>query len=305
MTIQEQATKLKYIKNNLEITLRLTKLLNSLYEDDYLQSCLLLKGGAATQLYLANPSRLFFDLDIDFAHSITERKKFKEHLLSTVSKQGYTEVAKKSRFSYSLDSYQFPYYLENGNLNYLKMDINYSFGSHLYPIIRKQVTNADFNLNQTVSLVNIEELLGMKIKAFQDRGEVKDLFDIYQLLNSGQDINIKNVQNAYLFYMVLADCQAKITGLDKITSITNNDVRTKLYPLIPKESSPSLELFKKDVLDYVRECNILSKDQQKFIQAFANNHYQPEYLFNDSTILEKARNNPIAIWKVKLKKPPY
>lgn len=302
MSIQEKANKLKYIKNNLEITLKLTKMINSLYADEYLQKCLLLKGGAATQLYLDTPRRLFFDLDLDFSCNITERDNFQKHLLSLVFKEGYTEISKKSRFSYSLDSYRFPYYLENGNLNYLKMDINYSFGTHLYPVIRKKIENSDFNLKQIITLINIEELLGMKIKALQDRGEVKDLFDIYQLITNRPDIDIKNVQNAYIFYMVLSSCQTKIISLDKITGITNNDVRTKLYPLIPKESSPDLTLYKKEVLDYVSECNILNKEQQKFIQEFENNNYQPEYLFNNPTVLENAKNNPIATWKVKMKK---
>lgn len=299
MSIQEKAAKLKFIKNNLEISIRLSETLQKIYQDPYLKKSMVLKGGTAIQCYLGDIKRLFFDLDLDFILDLSERSKFQKYLITYMKEQSNQELSPKSRFSYSLDSYRFPYHLENGNLNYLKLDINYSFHPHLYPIQYQPVKNPNFNIYKVIPLVHIEELMGMKIKALQDRGEIKDLFDIYQILNSGIDIDIKNVQNAYLFYMVLANCQSKIEKLDKITNITRYDEKSKLYPLIPKESHLNLMKMKTEVLNYVKECCILNQDQQKFIQAFQQGVFQPEYLFTEATTIENALKNPIANWKIK------
>lgn len=301
MTTKEKAEKLKYIKNNFETTLTLTKLLQEIYQDNYLSQILVLKGGSAVQLYLEKFSRLFFDLDIDFKSDIKERKQFQRYLLKFMEQIGYKNTSSKSRYSYSLDSYKFPYYLENGNINYLKLDINYSLGNHLYPIIKKQINNEDFLLHQNIFMVHFDEILGMKIAAFQDRGRIKDLYDIYQMINSNLQLNMKNVQNAYLFYMVIASCAKKIETLDNIDKINQRDIK-KLYPVIQKESHLNINIIKKKVLSYIKECCILNKRQIKFIKLFEEAQYHPEYLFDDKIIIQNAIENPIANWKMKLKK---
>lgn len=301
MKIEEQAKQLKYIKNNLETTLHLTEVLQSLYEDNYLKEAILLKGGAAIQLYLQNFSRLFFDLDIDFTLDITEKANFKQYLIQYLQEIGYKEISlKKSRSFYSLDSLQFPYYLENGNLNYLKLDINYSYGNHLYLPTKLAVTNQDFNLKQTISLVNLEELISLKMAALQDRGNVKDLFDIYQILTSSLTLDIDKVKSAYLFYMTIAEYIHKIKKTEKITEITNHDMKKTLYPALPKQNNPNLELMKQEVLSFVKECSILNSNNQQFIKNFKKGYLTPEYLFTDKQIIENALNNPIAKWKIKL-----
>ncbi|MCI6266386.1 MAG: nucleotidyl transferase AbiEii/AbiGii toxin family protein [Erysipelotrichaceae bacterium] len=301
MTIEEKAAELKYIKNNLEISIRLSKALQNIYRDEYLKNALLLKGGTAIQFYLEEVKRLFFDLDMDFILSLEKKAKFQTHLIENMRKQGYEQISPKSRFSYSLDSYFFPYYLENGNLNYLKLDVNYSLNPHLYSLTKRKIKNDYFELEQIISLVNLEELIGMKLASLQESGQIKDVFDIYQILNSDLNLNIKKVQSAYIFYMVLANCQKLIEKTDKITSLTNHDMKAKLYPLIQKKTNPNLELMKKEVLSYVKECSILTLAQKDFINTFQEGHYHPEYLFSDESELENAKKNPIANWKMKVK----
>lgn len=300
MTIQDKATQLKYIKNNLETSIHLTHTLQAIYQNEYLKQSLLLKGGTAVQFYLEKVKRLFFDLDMDFILPMEERKNFQTYLIENLRQQGYEQVSPKSRFSYSLDSYCFPYYLENGNLNYLKLDINYSSNPHLYPMTRKEVIDKDFELHQTISLVNINELMGMKLASLQESGQIKDLFDLYQILTSNLEVEIEKVKKAYLFYMVLADCHDKIEKTDKINAITKREERKKLYPLIPKQSNPNLDKMKKEVLDYIKECSILTLEQREFIKNFNQGQYHPEYLFTEEA-LKNAWNNPMANFKIKLK----
>ena len=81
MTPEEKAKRLRYVKNNLETTIKLTELLQKIYQDNYLSKNLVLKGGSAVQLYLNDFKRLFFDLDIDFTSDLNERETFKKYLL--------------------------------------------------------------------------------------------------------------------------------------------------------------------------------------------------------------------------------
>lgn len=303
MTLQEKKEQLKFIKNNLEITLHLTKAIQSIYEDELLKNSIVLKGGAAVQIYLQDFKRLFFDLDIDFISSTLSREEFKNYLINHLINLGYNGPdQRKSRFSYSLDSFQLPYYLENKNLNYLKLDINYSYNPHLYNHTKVAIYNQDFNLQQLVPLVNLDELIGLKIAALQERGRIKDLFDIYQLLNSDLSINLEKVKSAYIFYMVLANCEDRIEKLDKIIEITNYNMKKSLYPIIKKNSNPDLEKMKKEVLDYIMECSTLNKEQEQFITNFKKGYNHPEYLFKDEQVIENAINNPIAKWKIELVK---
>lgn len=306
MTLQEKTEQLKYIKNNLEITLNLCKVIQSIYEDEILKNSIVLKGGAAVQIYLQDFKRLFFDLDIDFISKTLSREEFKNYLINHLTNLGYNEPnQRKSRFSYSLDSFQLPYYLENKNLNYLKLDINYSYKPHLYNPTQISICNQDFNLDQIVSLVNLDELIGLKIAALKDRGRPKDLFDIYQILNSNLSFDLEKIKAVYIYYMTIANSEDKIEKIDKIIEITNYNIKKNLYPIIKKNSNPDLEKIKKEVLDYIMECSILTKEQQHFITDFKKGYNNPEYLFKDEQVIENALNNPIAKWKIELVKRKF
>ena len=301
MTLQEKSKQLKYIKNNLEITLNLSKVIQSIYEDEILKNSIVLKGGAAVQIYLQDFKRLFFDLDIDFISNTLSREDFKNYLINHLINLGYNEPnQRKNRLSYSLDSFQLPYYLENKNLTYLILDINYSYNPHLYNPTQISICNKDFNLEQIVSLVNLEELIGLKIAALKDRGRPKDLFDIYQILNSNLSFDLERIKAVYIYYMTIANNEDKIEKIDKITEITNYNIKKNLYPIIKKNSNPNLEKMKKEVLDYIMECSILTKEQEQFITNFKKGYNNPEYLFKDEQVIENAINNPIAKWKIKL-----
>lgn len=106
MDLNKKSEQLKYIKSNLETTFRLSKVLQNLYEDNYLTQCLVLKGGTAVQLYLDKFKRLFFDLDIDVLLKLSEKNIFRDYLLEYMKKPGYDQMSNKRGFSYSLDSYK-------------------------------------------------------------------------------------------------------------------------------------------------------------------------------------------------------
>ena len=81
MLLQEKADSLRFIKDNLEITLHLVDAINAIYGDSYLKDSLVLKGGTAVQMYLDDFSRLFFDLVMDYILDIEKKDEFRDRLL--------------------------------------------------------------------------------------------------------------------------------------------------------------------------------------------------------------------------------
>ena len=95
--------------------------------------------------------------------------------------------------------------------------------------------------------------------------------------------------------------QVSMKVIDNIDKIDKRDLK-KLYPVIKKESHLNVNKMKKEVLTYIKECCNLNASQTKFIKLFEDAKYCPEYLFEDEEVIRNAITNPIANWKMELKK---
>lgn len=101
-----------FIENNLETTLKLMEVLSKIFTDDSLKNKLVLKGGSAVNFYIGDLTRLFLDVDLDLqvpdeAYIKQEKEKLSLQLLGIMEYLDYEYSFKKSRHSYSLDSFFF------------------------------------------------------------------------------------------------------------------------------------------------------------------------------------------------------
>lgn len=302
--IQLQEMEDKFIKNNLEKTLRLLQILNEFSKNENLQDDLVLKGGCAIEVYLKQMKRLFSDIDLDYKiknmHNIEEeRNLFYNQLLFVMRNLQYNELSPKSRHSYSLDSFCFPYYNQVSNLDYVKIEINYSYGEHLYAAEKRvwDILGTSFFVN----VLSLEELIGMKLKALVERSSIKDLFDIYAILEEHSFKSLDRIRKAYLFYFTISSLK-NVTAIEMIDTISKKDMISKLYPAIAKKSFYNLEVMKKEVIDFALEVFRFTKEEMEFYRTFQNGKFYPELLFNDEVILKKALSNPIANFKIELNK---
>ncbi len=212
----------KIISNYLETTFRLLQILSEIYNNESLKECFVLRGGSAVSFYLPDLKRLFLDIDIDFKtkeiEHTKEEKKVLENMNAIMRMLDYNDRSTKSRYSYSLDSLRYPYFNRKGNLDYIKMDINYSMGRHLYPdcVVEKEDLE-----HAKICLLNLEELIGMKLKSLFERTSIKDLFDIFMLINTYSSLDIVRIRKSYLFYYTLStpelepDCIYKLKDISK------------------------------------------------------------------------------------------
>ena len=292
-----EANPLNFIKDNYETTLRLSNVISNIFKDDILKSKLILKGGCAVASYLSSTKRLFFDIDFDYISGcelnfLEDKKIFYLHLLSFMNNLGYSEISCKSRSYYSLDSFKFPYNkITNNNLNYIKLEVNYSHGMHLYPCVMKNWRDDNFLIDSTVKVLSLEELLGVKIK---------DLFDVYNLLNEYQ-CDIEAVKKSYLFYYTLSKHRESPFEIENLQQMKKRMAIGGLYPLLSKDSGFCFEKIKLETIAKLRDILNFSKNELEFLKLFKDGYYHPELLFDDEEVINRARQNPIANYKMKLK----
>lgn len=65
----------------------------------------------------------------------------------------------------------------------------------------------------------------------------------------------------------------------------------------------TLEKIQKTVQSFISELMILANGEREFIRLFTAKDYRPGLLFNDDTILERIRDHPMAIWKMREHSP--
>lgn len=307
MNMNQKVEQLKYIKSTYETCYYLVQILNAVYHNPYLKDQFLLKGSAAVSSYLENYKRLFSDIDLDFntpidrTHMPLQREHLRQHFLASLEPLHLSPSDKKSRFSYSVDSYEFPIFLENGGQSCAKVDINYSYGNHLYEPMQRNVVNSDFDIEYPVVLLNLEELLGMKLKSLLDRFSIRDLFDLYHLIVQYPNINMEKVRKAYIFYFTINGKRGLIE-FEKIFTLQRKDCIRNLYPYIPKKYSFDLEKIQQKVFDFSVKVLQMTEEELYFIEQFDIGNYCPQYLFSDLNVLEKISYVPIIDWKMQNKK---
>ena len=100
---------------------------------------LLLKGGTAINLIAFDKlPRLSVDLDLDFAYNLSkeetdiQREKINKALSAYSEDMGY-KISDRS--SFVLDSKSLLYTTTTGNVDKIKLDINYHSRCHVYPLV--------------------------------------------------------------------------------------------------------------------------------------------------------------------------
>lgn len=297
-----------FIEANYETTLRLSHIISNIYQNPIFKEKLVLKGGCAVQCYLGNIQRLFFDADFTFLASNLgefqqEKQLFRNQMIDLMHILDYQTISNKSRYSYSLDSFRFPYNkTSNGNLDYMKVEVNYSQGRHLYPCNVKTWADNTFLLNTEAIVPRLEELLGMKVKALLERGTIKDLIDIKSLIDCYPSCDVDIVRKSYLFYYALAVQRENPASLEKIETISKRNVTGGLLPLLPKNSRFDLNKTKKEVFSFLKDTLVFTKGELLFLGCFKKGEYYPELLFSEVDVVERAKKNPMASYKIMVKK---
>lgn len=304
--IDNLAAEQNFIRDNMEKVVRLCTILEFINSDPILAKHLVLKGGTAINLLVLPLPRLSVDIDLDFTEEcdrpamLRYRKSITDKLQAYMFANGY-RLAPSSKHPFSVDSWVFQYTNVIGNLDNIKVEINYSMRCHLLPMEVKPIKLRGFE-NVKVKTLALVELYASKIKALLERGAARDLFDVHNMIQC-QVISEEQkslLRKGVVFYSAVGG-NAKPTGIYSLQSVERlqfKQIRATLLPVLKKGTFYDLESVKQEVHDYLQDLMQLSDNERLFIERFANNEYQPELLFEDKEIVKRIANHPMALWKI-------
>ncbi|NLN50247.1 MAG: nucleotidyl transferase AbiEii/AbiGii toxin family protein [Acholeplasmataceae bacterium] len=300
---------LNYNRDSLEKVLRLTEVLKLFNEHEELKGKYVLKGGTAINLCLFDFPRLSVDIDLDFNLNLNKedleaaRKLHQKIISENISINGY-QISPRSRFSYTLDSYLLQYTNAVGNIDNIKVEINYSNRVHVLKPKRYNITSKVIEETTILGLDKVE-LYGSKISALIGRTTARDIFDVAEMI-SHQIIKKEEhdtLRKTVIFYLLLSNEFEPLEVLlnrfkTNIKEIDFNNIRRNLLPMLKIGTNIDVEELKEEVLNYIDKLLVITNDEQRYIDLYNQGQYEPSFLFEQDNIVSEIKDHPMAVWKM-------
>ena len=150
--------------------------------------------------------------------------------------------------------------------------------AHIYePVILK---TKNYGLIGEVEVRTIDpiEIFGSKLVALMARSTPRDLYDFFYMINANifNEAEIKKIKRCAVFYRVISNEDGKFDfNLDNLDSITQNNIKRFLIPVINSKEFFSLPKVKQVINDFFNEHFVLDENESMFIEQFK----QKEILF--------------------------
>lgn len=299
-----------FIGSTLEKVERLIRILEWINSDEKLNKLLALKGGTAINTAIFNFPRLSVDIDLDLTENldkeeiIEQRKNIHNWLIKYLNANDYKINMKKSKNVYALDSIVAEYIDIKGNIDNIKIEINYMNRAHILETKKLEVSTDVFkDKHLTIHCLNPIEIYAAKICALLDRTTARDLFDVYtlnkyDLFDKEEKILLR--QCFMLEYIAVCGYKLENMKIDNIEKLKRQDIKTKLLPTLkdrnPKKSN--VDDMKQAVRKYLKDILVIDDNIKLFYDKFQKSIYEPELLFEDKKIVERIKEHPMIIWKL-------
>lgn len=304
ISLGRQAKEFGFVRDTFEKVCRLADVLSFMEGDALLSDTLALKGGTAINLTIFDLPRLSVDIDLDYAKDIPresmlrEREQITDHIRKYMTASGYS-LGTKSKQYHALDSFVFEYVNAGGMKDNLKIEINYMLRCHVFPVSRRVVCLPWNDGKITVLSVDPMEIFSAKAVALINRSAARDLYDMFNLQKYGlfDEPQEEAFKKCIMFYSAIASENVPdhfdFSGLGNISA---QKIKTDLTPVLRRAEHFDLPTAKAKVEEYLRGI-LLPEDDPSFWSAFAKGDYRPGLLFDDTNILSRIAEHPMALWK--------
>lgn len=301
-----RARKYGFNRDTFEKVIRLRMILEFMNTQASMREHLLLKGGTAINLTVFNLPRLSVDIDLDFVPNLMrdetakERERLTEILKGYMSEQGYF-LSEASRFSHSLDAFHYNYVNAAGNRDMIKIEINYSLRTHVFPSEDRVFVTDAFGEPIKVRTVAAMEIFAAKTNALLSRAAARDLYDFcnmtdMRLFSEEEDMFRKCI----IFYATISAKEVNKTfDTSAIDSLIFSKIKSDLFPVLAVRDKFDLEGKKQQAKEYIASLMKPTEAENDYMERFIAKEYKPELLFDDAEIVERLRNHPMALWKCK------
>ena len=308
--IEETSSKTGFIKSTLEKVERLLNILEWINNHEKLSKLLALKGGTAINTAVFNFPRLSVDIDLDLAENLTKDEMIKERenihnlLVKYLNSNDYRINIEKSKNIYALDSIVAEYEDIRGNIDNIKIEINYMNRVHILETKQLKITTDIFEDKQLeIHCIHPIEIYAAKLCALLSRTTARDLFDVYTL--SKYDLFDKEEKQLLkqcfmLEYIAVNNYKLEDLDIERIENLEKQDIKTKLLPTL-KDRNPrksNVDEMKQAVRKYLKDILIVNDNTKEFYDKFQKGIYQPELLFDNEEIIKRIKEHPMIMWKL-------
>lgn len=308
--IENISKKTGFIQSTLEKVERLIRILEWMNSDEKLNKLLALKGGTAINTAVFNFPRLSVDIDLDLTENLSKEEMIKERetihnlLINYLNSNNYKINMEKSKDVYALDSIVAEYIDIKGNIDNIKIEINYMNRVHILETKKIDVSTDVFkNKHLTIHCIHPIEIYAAKLCALLSRTTARDLYDVYTL--SKYDLfdneEKKLLKQCFMLeYIAVNDYKLKDMKIDNIERLKRQDIKTKLLPTL-KDRNPrnsNIDEMKQSVREYSKDILIVDDKTKEFYDKFQKGIYEPELLFDNEEIIERIKEHPMIIWKL-------
>jgi len=182
----------------------------------------------------------------------------------------------------------------------IKIEINYMLRCHVLQITKRRFESTWEPTGVSVLSVAPIEVFASKIVALINRTAPRDLYDIHNLVKSGlfDEYEKTLLRKCVVYYSAIgSESPPKEFSLSNIDQITQQRIKTDLYPVLRGKDKFDFETSRLHVKTMLETLLNLEDDEWKFLEAFRAQEYLPELLFESNEILERIKNHPMALWK--------
>ncbi|MCE8429609.1 MAG: nucleotidyl transferase AbiEii/AbiGii toxin family protein [Candidatus Methanoperedens sp.] len=292
--------KTNFQKDILEKVFRLADLLRTIYDTEFLTDKLVIKGGTAINFIYFNMPRLSVDIDFNFVSGerredmLKSRENIDKILTKIFTMNGY-EIEKIKR--YALLQYNLKYTNNAGNIDRIKVEINFMERVPVFEIAEKKISILDIP-EFKVRTYRLEELFATKLRALLTRTAPRDMFDIYILLKSGFKFDERALKKCFIFYFCLAQDFRKVDP-ESIGRIDSLEIKKFLLPLMEKGKRIDMDEISKKVNEFVSRMLVLNENEKKFIESYyEQKNADLDLLFEDMRYNPQLKEHPMIEWRL-------
>lgn len=277
----------------LEKLYHLTRILEAICRNEALHSSLTLKGGTALNLIYLDIPRISIDLDFNFTGSVgrevmkATRPKV-EAAIEAVGENMEYGVAPRPP-SYIMSRHYFRYINIRGVKDHVKVEVNYLDRLPVGQIVGPTFPTFFADLQQfPVRTYSFEELAAQKIRAYIERGEPRDLYDLYQLSMKGA--GREEVRKYTVVYYCMAADEAK-SPEDLVESAKTYDeekLSSELRQFIRNTAHLEPDMVRDGSSRFLQEALSFTGREQQFIDMFyQEREIVPELVWPDKPDLAR------------------
>lgn len=308
--IEKISNETGFVKSTLEKVERLLDILKWINGNEKLNKMLALKGGTAINTAVFDFPRLSVDIDMDLILNLSKDEMLKEKenihtlIVKYLQSNDYTISDKKSKITYALDSIVAEYKDIIGNIDNIKIEINYMNRVHILETKQLDIATHVFKDKQfKIRCVHPIEIYASKICALLSRAAARDLFDVYTLSKSELFTEKEKQllkQCFMLEYIAVNGYSLDDMDVEKIEKINKRDIKMKLLQTL-RDRNPkkcNVEEMKNAVKKYLKEILVMDDSAILFYNKFQEGIYDPKLLFEDKEIAERVKEHPMIMWKL-------